>query len=85
MVEGVGVLSGQLAAIVASGCGLGWVVLCGVHVEASAELLVGQYGSVTEGAWPVSWWHSWLLLRDRESSCLEASSNTYWNNLDEEE
>ena len=39
-VEGAGVPSGQLAAIVAGGCGLGRVVLCGVHVEASAELLV---------------------------------------------
>ena len=48
-VEGAGGPSGQLAAIVAGGCGLGRVVLCGVHVEASAELLVEQYGGVSEG------------------------------------
>ena len=48
-VEGAGVPSGQLAAIVAGGCGLGRVVLCGVHVEASAELLVEQYGGMAEG------------------------------------
>ena len=45
-VEGAGVPSRQLAAIVAGGCGLRRVVLCGVHVEASAELLVEQYGGV---------------------------------------
>ena len=48
-VEGAGVPSRQLAAIVAGGCGLGRVVLCGVHVETSAELLVEQYGGVAEG------------------------------------
>ena len=31
---------------VASGCGLGRVVLCGVHMEASAELMVEQYVGV---------------------------------------
>ena len=47
-VEGAGVPSRQLAAIVAGGCGLRRVVLCGVHVEASAELLVEQYGGVAQ-------------------------------------
>ena len=74
-VEGAGVPSGQIAAIVAGGCGLGRVVLCGVLVEASAELLVEQYGGVAEGAWPASWWHSWLLPRDRGSSYLVVLSD----------
>ena len=47
--EGAGEPSGQLAAIVAGECDLGRVVLCGVHVEASAELLVEQYGGMAEG------------------------------------
>ena len=67
--------SGQLAAIVAGGCGLGRVVLCGMHVEASAKpLLVEQYGGVAKGAWPASW----------RSSCSEASSDIYWHKRDVE-
>ena len=73
-VEGAGVPSGQLAAIVTGGCGLGRVVLCGVHVEASAELLVEQYGGMAEGGVA-------SLLAE---SCSEALSDTYWHKHDVE-
>ena len=68
--------SGQLAAIVAGGCGLGRVVLCGVHVEASAELLVEQYGGVAEGGV--------ASLLAEQLSCSEASSDIYWHKRDVE-